>query len=89
LPDGSPLTDSDSRAAGLGQGADPVQEAKPRLELMPKPMTFENLLAFFRRLMGREPSPEEVERVKARWEEHGAQEQQSNPPRTSANEPKS
>ena len=47
---------------------------KPELHLAdPRGLTFEKLLEMFRRLTGREPTPEEVERVRAKWADFEAQ----------------
>jgi hypothetical protein len=42
---------------------------KPTLHLLhPQEITFENIMEMFRKLTGREPTPEEVEEARAEWE---------------------
>ena len=41
----------------------------PELHVLnPRTMTFEDMMAMFRRLTGREPTAEEVEEAKREWE---------------------
>ena len=42
---------------------------KPELHLLrPNEITFENVMEMFRRLTGRDPTPEEVEEARREWE---------------------
>ena len=52
---------------------------KPELFLLKK-FTPETLLELFRKLTGREPSPEEIGNVRRKWEEHLRSEGEEQPP---------
>ncbi len=42
---------------------------KPRLTQVAAPVTFEKLIALSKALSGREPTPEEIEMARERWDQ--------------------